>query len=56
MLPTVEGGQHRQSASYVWPLKVSLFRVSFSFLPKGEQNEIVWIIGGSGGMLSPGNF
>ena len=24
-------------------------RVSFSFLAKGEQNEIVWIIGGGGG-------
>ena len=47
-------------------------RVSFNFLPKGGQNEIVWIIGGggkqilvcracdklagSGGMLPWGNF
>ena len=25
----------------------TLSRVSFSFLPKGGQNEIVWIIGGA---------
>ena len=25
----------------------SMVRVSFSFLPKGVQNEIVWIIGGA---------
>ena len=25
-----------------------LFGVSFNFLPKGEQNKIVWIIGGGG--------
>ena len=30
----------------------SLFRVSFSFLRReGAQNEVVWIIGGGGGLV-----
>ena len=47
-----------------------VFRVSFSFLPTGEPNEIVWIVGGQvhicvqsmwqtrgvGGYAPPGNF
>ena len=44
--------------------RVIQVRVSFSFLPKGGQNEIVWIIrvqacgklGGFRGMLPRGNF
>ena len=31
------------------PRQIGSIRVSFSFLPKGGQNEIVWIIRGGGG-------
>ena len=33
--------------NFCYELPVDI-RVSFSFLPKGGQNEIVWIIGGGG--------
>ena len=33
------------------PRQIGSIRVSFSFLPKGGQNEIVWIIRGGGASM-----